>query len=105
MEERLSTFKIAGLLLASLVLLFAYFLVISNLPIAFLTKEFGVPSAVASAVVYYLEMGAAASIIIGLLSGFLSGGLGLIANAGKQALKAYLKEELKKRGKKAFIAW
>ncbi|MCY7494805.1 circular bacteriocin, circularin A/uberolysin family [Bacillus safensis] len=50
-------------------------------------------------------MGATASVIIGILSGFLTGGLGLIANAGRQALTVYLKEELRKRGKKAFIAW
>lgn len=53
-----------------------------NIPIAYLTKEFGIPSA--------------ASVIIGILSGFLTGGLGLIANAGRQALTVYLKEELRK---------
>lgn len=48
-------------------------------------------------------MGAAASIIIGILSGFLTGGLGLIANAGRQALTVYLIEELRKRGKMVLL--
>ncbi len=105
MEARINTFKVAGLFLVSLGMLFAYFFIINNLPIAYLTKEFGIPSAIGSAVSWYLGIGATASLIIGVLSGFLTGGLGLIANAGKTALKVYLKKELDKRGKKAFIAW
>lgn len=105
MDARVRMLKITGLLFVSLAVLFAYFFIMGNLPVADLTKEFGIPAAVGSAVSWYLEIGTAASVIIGLLTGFLSGGLGLIANAGKQALKVYLKKELKKRGKKAFIAW
>ncbi|WP_394336079.1 uberolysin/carnocyclin family circular bacteriocin [Bacillus safensis] len=67
------------------------------------TKEFGIPSAVGSTITWYLDMEAAASVIIGILSGFLTGGLGLIANAGRQALTVYLKEELRKRGKKVLL--
>lgn len=105
MTARVNAFKISGLLLVSIALLFAYFFVMGNLPIAYLTKEFGIPSAVGSTLTWYLGMGATVSVIIGILSGFLTGGLGLIANAGRQALTLYLKEELRKRGKKAFIAW
>lgn len=71
----------------------------------YLTKEFGVPAAVGSLAVSYIEAGVTVKVLISLLVGVGSGGLGLIANAGKMALTQYLKQELKKRGKKAFIAW
>ena len=40
-----------------------------------------------------------------ILAAIGSGGLSLIAAAGKQGIKKYLKKQIKKKGKKAVIAW
>lgn len=105
MANRLIVIKVPVLLTATAIIMLGYFALLGTLPIADLAKEFGVPSAVGSVVAWYLDLGAAASIIIGLLTGFLSGGLGLIAAAGRETLKAFLLAELRKRGTKAFVAW
>ena len=105
MTNRIEVIKVPVLLVATALLMIGYFALLGTLPVADLAKEFGVPTVIGSSVAWYLEIGAAASIIIGLLTGLLSGGLGLIAAAGKTALRAYLRQELTKRGKKAFIAW
>lgn len=88
-----------------ILLISGYALLLHFLPIAELTKEFGVPSAVGALVANAISGGSTAITVIGILAGFLTGGLGLIANAGRAALMAYLKKELEKRGRKAFIAW
>lgn len=74
-------------------------------PVANLTKEFGIPAAAASGLIWWLDKGATAATIAGIVAGFASGGLSLIAEAGKQSVKAYLKKQIKKKGKKAVIAW
>lgn len=87
------------------ILVASYAFLIQSLPIADLTKEFGVPAAIGGLVVKAITNGSTAVVIVGILAGFLTGGLGLIANAGRTALVTYLKKELRKRGEKAFIAW
>lgn len=105
MDSVLKTSKPVLLLALGTLLISGYALLLHFLPIADLTKEFGVPSAVGGLVADAISGGATAMTIIGILAGFLTGGLGLIANAGRAALTSYLKKELNKRGRKAFIAW
>ncbi|RJG20640.1 circular bacteriocin, circularin A/uberolysin family [Paenibacillus thiaminolyticus] len=78
---------------------------VSMLPVADMVKEFGVPAVAAGAVVKILEgvdwliTGAAILAAIG------TGGASLVAAAGKESLKAFLKRKFGEMGKKAFIAW
>lgn len=74
-------------------------------PIANLVKEFGIPGGVASAVLWAVDAGSTVTTIVSILTAIGSGGLSLIAAAGKATIKNYLKKEVKKKGKKAVIAW
>lgn len=74
-------------------------------PVVNLAKEFGIPTASAAGLLWWLDAGATASTVAGIVAGLASGGLSLIAEAGKQTVKSYLKKQVKKKGKKAVIAW
>ena len=52
-----------------------------------------------------VEAGGWVVTILSILAGVASGGLALIAAAGKQGIKAFLKKEIKKKGRAAVIAW
>ena len=57
--------------------------------------------------VNWLMVGSASLLagILSILTAIGSGGLSLIAAAGKEGIKKYLKKQIKKKGKKAVIAW
>lgn len=74
-------------------------------PVAHLAKEFGIPAAASAVVLKYLDAADAVVTIISILSAIGSGGLALIAAAGKKGVVKYLKKQIKKKGKKAVIAW
>lgn len=97
--------KRTGIPLLATGLLTAYVLLLNVLPVADLTKEFGIPSAVAAIINWYLDTGAVVSVITTLLIGVGSGGLGLIAAEGKTSIKVFLKEKCREMGTKAFTAW
>ena len=80
-------------------------LTMNALPVADMVKEFGIPAATAAVVLNIVEAGGWVTTIVSILAGFASGGLSLIAEAGKQGVKKYLKKQIKKKGKKAVIAW
>ncbi|MCP3027035.1 uberolysin/carnocyclin family circular bacteriocin [Halobacillus sp. A5] len=105
MHKSINISKPIILLSFGLVLMVGYAFILQTAPIADLAKEFGVPSAVGGLVADSISGGATAVTIIGILGGFLTGGLGIVANAGRAALMKYLKDELQERGRRAFIAW
>lgn len=75
------------------------------LPVADLALEFGIPTSVATLVINIVEAGGWVVTILTILAGVASGGLGLIAAAGKQGVKEFLKKQIKKKGRAAVIAW
>lgn len=102
-EQKLS--QVFGMLFASIIILGASVLCINIIPVADMVKEFGIPAAVAGTVLNIVEAGGWVSLIVSILTGAATGGLSLIAEAGKQGIKKYLKKQIKKKGKKAVIAW
>lgn len=102
-EQKLS--HVFGMLFASIIILGASVLCINIIPVADMVKEFGIPAAVAGTVLNIVEAGGWVSLIVSILTGAATGGLSLIAEAGKQGIKKYLKKQIKKKGKKAVIAW
>lgn len=75
------------------------------LPVADLAKEFGITGSVAAVVLNVVEAGGAVTTIVSILTAVGSGGLSLIAAAGKETIRQYLKAQIKKKGRKAVIAW
>ena len=70
-----------------------------------MVKEFGIPAATAGTILNLLDAADGVATIVSILAGLATGGLSLIAAAGKQGIKKYLKKQIKKKGKKAVIAW
>lgn len=102
-EHKLSTMFLS---MTGCVFLFSGMLLSSQvLPVAFLVKEFGIPAAVASSVLWAVDAGSTVTTIVSILTAVGTGGLSLIAAAGKSTIKSYLKKQVKKMGKKAVIAW
>lgn len=81
------------------------FFVMQGLPLANMVKEFGIPAGLAATILNIIEAGGAVTTILTILTGIGSGGLSLIAAAGRETIRQYLKNEVKKRGRKAVIAW
>lgn len=94
-----------GMLALSIFLLSASMMALNVLPVADMVKEFGIPAAISGTVLNIVEAGGWVTTIISILAGVASGGLTLIAEAGKQGVKAFLKKQIKEKGKKAVIAW
>ncbi|MFT2751800.1 circular bacteriocin, circularin A/uberolysin family [Clavibacter sp. Sh2088] len=80
-------------------------LVMGTLPMADLAREFGIPTAIGGTVLNLATAGGTAATIVGILVGLGSGGLGLIAAAGRETIKQFLLNEIKKKGRKAVLAW
>jgi len=78
---------------------------INVLPVANLMKEFGLPSVAAYTILYYLNVGSTVTTIISILTGLATGGLSLIAAAGKLSIKAFLNKKKRELGTRAFVAW
>ncbi|AVF25935.1 circular bacteriocin, circularin A/uberolysin family [Paenibacillus larvae subsp. larvae] len=93
------------LLIGSVACLGLYFTMLSMLPVADMVKEFGVPVAVATTVAKIME--AADWLITGamILAAIGTGGASLLAAAGKESLKAFLKKKYGEMGARAFTAW
>ena len=102
-EQKLS--HVLGMLFVSVFMLGVAVTCVNVVPVADLVKEFGIPAAAAVTILTIVEAGGWVSLILSILSGVASGGLSLIAAAGKQGIKAYLKEQIKKKGRAAVIAW
>lgn len=107
-ENNVKTQKISSMLMilsGALMLITISSITINVLPVAQLVKEFGIPAALAGTILNIVEAGGWVTTIISILTALGSGGLSLIAEAGKQGVKKYLKKQIKKKGKKAVIAW
>lgn len=91
----------AGAALALTAMLF----VAQSPAVAHLTQQFGIPAGAGAVVLNMIEGGSWVATIIGFLFGLGTGGVGLIAAAGREALMAFLRKELRRRGRRAFIAW
>ena len=102
-EQKVS--KVMGMLGLSVCMLAMSVVCTSVLPIADMVKEFGIPAAAAGTILSLLDVADGVATIVSILAAFASGGLSLIAAAGKQGIKKYLKKQVKKKGKKAVIAW
>lgn len=102
-EQKVS--KVIGMLGASVCMLVLSVTCIGVLPIADMVKEFGIPAATAGTILNLLDAADGVATIVSILAGLATGGLSLIAAAGKQGIKKYLKKQIKKKGKKAVIAW
>lgn len=102
-EQKLS--NVMGMLVLSVTMLAGATVCTNILPIADLVKEFGIPAAVAGVILNIVEAGGWVTTIVSILTAIGSGGLSLIAAAGKEGIKKYLKKQIKKKGKKAVIAW
>lgn len=98
-------FQLFSLLLVSIMFLAAYSLLINFVPIADLAKEFGVPGWAAAWVLWALDAGTTVTAIVSFITALGTGGLSLVAAAGTMGVKKYLKDKLKEKGEKAFIAW
>lgn len=75
------------------------------LPLAHLAKEFGIPGGVAATVLSLVEAGGWVVTIVSILTAVGSGGLSLLAAAGKETIRIYLKKQIDKKGRRAVIAW
>lgn len=73
------------------------------LPVADLAKEFGIPGSVAAVVLNVVEAGGAVTTIVSILTAVGSGGLSLIAAAGKETIRQYLKAQIKKKAVKPLL--
>ena len=93
------------MVVVSLAAIAAYALLLNVMPLADLAKEFGIPTVAANLILSALDWGMTAATILSIVAGIATGGLSLIAAAGQATLKEFLKKELEKRGRKAFIAW
>jgi circularin A/uberolysin family circular bacteriocin len=102
-ENKLSL--LFGALAVGFLMLALFSLSLQLLPVADLAKEFGIPGSVAAVVLNVVEAGGAVTTIVSILTAVGSGGLSLIAAAGKETIRQYLKKEIKKKGRKAVIAW
>ncbi|MEY8353197.1 circular bacteriocin, circularin A/uberolysin family [Lachnospiraceae bacterium 54-53] len=108
MNTNIKEHKILNMLsIMAIGLLCIGFLILSAniIPVANLVKEFGIPAAAAGTILDALDAGATAATIASIVAGLATGGLSLIAAAGKSTVKAYLKKQIKKKGRKAVIAW
>lgn len=97
--------KLFGAAALSAVMIASMFFVMQTLPMADMVKEFGIPAAVAATVLNIVEAGGWVVTIVTILTAVGSGGLSLLAAAGKESIRVYLKKQIKKKGRKAVIAW
>lgn len=97
--------QLFALLFAGISIGALYFFMLTFLPVADLAKEFGLPTWASAWILRALDASTTVTAIVSFLTGLGTGGLSLIAADGTMGVKAYLKQEYKKRGKKAFIAW
>ncbi|MBD3860540.1 uberolysin/carnocyclin family circular bacteriocin [Bacillus sp. 28A-2] len=94
-----------GALAVGFLMLALFSFSLQMLPVADLAKEFGIPGSVAAVVLNVVEAGGAVTTIVSILTAVGSGGLSLIAAAGKETIRQYLKAQIQKKGRKAVIAW
>ncbi|MCY7521253.1 uberolysin/carnocyclin family circular bacteriocin [Paenibacillus larvae] len=52
-----------------------------------------------------MQAGGAITTIVSILTAIGSGGLSLLAAAGKETIRQYLNQQIKEKGRKAVIAW
>lgn len=105
MVKEQSVTRLGLVVFASMLVLAAAMLALQGLPFADLAKEFGIPSVVGGTILNLATAGGAAATIIGILIGLGTGGLGLIAAAGRETIKQFLLGEIRRRGRRAVIAW
>lgn len=102
-EQKIS--KVMGMLGVSVCMLAMSVVCAGVLPVADMVKEFGIPAGTAGVVLNLLDAADGVTTIVSILVGLATGGLSLIAAAGKQGVKQYLKKQVKKKGRAAVIAW
>lgn len=95
-----------GLMLASgLFLMSTYLLFLGFVPEMNLVKEFNIPTSVASAILGWIDIVSDAVALAGMIAAIGTGGASLIAAAGSQGVKAYIKKMYREKGRKATIAY
>lgn len=105
MVKEQSFTRLFGAAALSASLIAATFFVMQILPMADMAKEFGIPAAVAGTVLTVVEAGGWVTTIVSILTAVGTGGLSLLAAAGKESIRIYLQKQIKKKGRKAVIAW
>ncbi|MBP3222951.1 MAG: uberolysin/carnocyclin family circular bacteriocin [Actinomycetaceae bacterium] len=70
-----------------------------------LAQKFGIPAWASAVVLNVVQAGGWVTTIVTILTSIGSGGLALLAAAGKASVKAFLKKMIKEKGRKATIAW
>ncbi|AQZ45960.1 hypothetical protein B5S25_04415 [Paenibacillus larvae subsp. pulvifaciens] len=63
------------------------------------------PASLAAVVLNVVQAGGAITTIVSILTAIGSGGLSLLAAAGKETIRQYLNQQIKEKGRKAVIAW
>jgi circularin A/uberolysin family circular bacteriocin len=102
-EQSVSRLALIGA--ASALMLTIGMMAIHLLPMAEMAKEFGIPAGVAGTVLTIVEAGGWVTTIVTILAGVGTGGLALLAAAGKESIRVYLRKQIQKKGRRAVIAW
>ena len=105
MVQEQSMARLFGVAALGTLLLIAATVALQGMPVADLLKDFGIPSSAGAVIVWLITDGALVVTIVAFLVGLGTGGLGLIAAAGKTSLKVFLKKKKEEMGSRAFIAW
>lgn len=101
---KLKAANLGFLLALGIVLLSTYAFLLGMLPEMNLVKEFNIPTSVASAALGYLDVISNAVALAGAIAALGTGGASLIAAAGAQGVKVFLKTMWREKGRKATIA-
>ncbi|AQR79056.1 hypothetical protein B7C51_14300 [Paenibacillus larvae subsp. pulvifaciens] len=94
-----------GALAMGFLMLALFLFSLQFLPVADLAKEFGIPASIAAVVLNIVNAGGAVTTIVSILLAVGSGGLSLLAAAGKETIRQFLKKKIQEKGKRATIAW
>lgn len=105
MVKEQSFLRLSGVAALSAILLLSGFIVMQVLPMADMAKEFGIPAAAAATVLTIVEAGGWVTTIVSILAAIGTGGLSLLAAAGRETIRIYLAGQIKKKGRRAVIAW
>ncbi|MDR1521406.1 MAG: uberolysin/carnocyclin family circular bacteriocin [Streptococcaceae bacterium] len=85
--------------------LITIFKILQIVPIFYLAKEFAIPSTAAVIAVDVIDNGMTLVSVAAVITAIGTGGASLVAAAEGQALRAFIKSQIRKIGKKAVIAW
>jgi circularin A/uberolysin family circular bacteriocin len=105
MESLKRQIRLLGMLVVMISVISFLIIGISGSPIALLANEFKIPTAITINIVNLCLDGSSIITIMSIIGGLATGGLGLIAAAGRETIRAYIVSQVKKRGAAATAAW